>query len=109
MSRMYSISPNVSEVVLSTMLLNPNAVNGAGAVALQRGHEATFASGVIPYMQNLNVPIAMCQMTSMTQSILSRKEYKDFTGNNVNHTNDFYTRVYAQTLLQTVIGYENMK
>ena len=109
MNRMHELSPNVSEVIVSTMLVNPNAVLLMGVPAIQLQHETAFANGVIPYMQSQGVPIAMSQMGSTSQSILSRKEYKDFSGNNVNHTNDFFTRVYAQTLLQTVIGYENMK
>ena len=107
MNRMIEISPNVSEVVISTMLPNPNATNGW--YAQQVNQEAVFADGVIKSIQSKGIPIAMCQMTSMSSSILTRKEFKDYTGNNINHPNDFFSRVYAQTLLQTVIGYENMK
>ena len=47
-------------------------------------------------------------MTSMSLSILDHKDFVDYTGNNINHPNDFFERVYAQTLLQSFIGYENM-
>ena len=107
MARMVQISPNVSEVVLSTMVPNPNALNGWNG--LQEQQEAAFADGVIKSIQAAGIPIALCQMTTMSKSILTRKEFKDYTGNNINHPNDFFSRVYAQTLLQTVIGYENMK
>ncbi len=107
MTRIQQVSPNVSEVVMSTMLPNPKALNGWYANQIHQ--EGTFANGVIKTMQAKNVPIALCQMTSMSKSILERKEFKDYTGNNINHPNDFFSRVYAQTLLQTVIGYENMK
>ena len=40
----------------------------------------------------------------MHQSILEHKRYRDMTGNNVNHPNDFLARVYAQTILQTIAG-----
>ena len=43
-------------------------------------------------------------MTSMSLSILTRKDFYDYSGNNINHPNDFFGRVYAQTLLETVVG-----
>jgi lysophospholipase L1-like esterase len=43
-------------------------------------------------------------MTSVHSSILEYKRYYDMTGNNVNHPNDFLIRVYAQTILETVLG-----
>ena len=47
-------------------------------------------------------------MTSVSQAILKHKDFHDYSGNNINHPNDYFVRVYAQTLLQTVVGYENM-
>jgi hypothetical protein len=38
----------------------------------------------------------------------SKNSLRDESGNNINHPNDWFYRVYAQTLLQTLIGYENM-
>ncbi len=54
------------------------------------------------------VPCAVANMTSVSLAILERKDYHDYSGNNVNHPNDFFHRVYAQTLFQTLIGYENL-
>ena len=45
----------------------------------------------------------------MSQAILERKEFNDYSGNNINHPNDFFIRVYAQTMLQALLGYENLK
>ena len=41
-------------------------------------------------------------MTTMHGDLLKRKAFIDMTGNNVNHTNDYLTRVYAQVILETV-------
>ena len=38
-------------------------------------------------------------MTGMHHALLKRKLFRDMTGNNVNHPNDFLARVYAQTIL----------
>lgn len=43
-------------------------------------------------------------MTSVHSSVLAHKRYFDMTGNNVNHPNDFLIRLYAQTILETLIG-----
>ena len=48
--------------------------------------------------------IGVAKVTSMHQSILEHTRYRDMTGNNVNHPNDFLARVYAQTILQTIAG-----
>lgn len=43
-------------------------------------------------------------MTSVHSSILKHKRYFDMTGNNVNHANDFLIRLYAQTIIRTIVG-----
>ena len=44
----------------------------------------------------------------VSESVLERKEFRDYTGNNINHPNDFFCRVYAQTIFKALIGYENL-
>ncbi len=49
--------------------------------------------------------VAVCDMTKMHFNLLETgKRYRDMTGNNVNHPNDFLARIYAQTLLKTILG-----
>jgi hypothetical protein len=48
---------------------------------------------------------AVAKMTSMSQRILENKRFRDHTGNNINHPNDFLGRLYAQVVYETVIGY----
>jgi hypothetical protein len=40
----------------------------------------------------------------MHTTLLESKRYYDMTGNNVNHPNDFLARMYAQTILEVMIG-----
>lgn len=48
---------------------------------------------------------ALAPITSMHKDILKTgKRYRDGTGNNVNHPNDFMGRVYAQVVLKTILG-----
>ena len=44
----------------------------------------------------------------VSESVLERKEFRDYTGNNINHPNDFFCRGYAQTIFKALIGYENL-
>ncbi len=92
-------------VLISTMVPNPNAVNG------WYGNQEMQGSALVKLARKYvkdGVACAVCSMTSVSLDILKVKEFHDYSGNNINHPNDFFARVYAQTLLQTVIGYENM-
>ena len=40
----------------------------------------------------------MADVTNTHEGVLTRKKFYDFTGNNINHPNDFLNRVYSQTL-----------
>ena len=40
--------------------------------------------------------VAVMDVTSVHAALLERKSYRDMTGNNVNHPNDFLSRIYAQ-------------
>ncbi len=101
-----SVAPDTSVVLLSTMVPNPNATNGwYGSQDKQEGQLLNLAKD---YTAD-GVPCAVTRMTTVSLAVLTRKEFHDYSGNNINHPNDFFIRVYAQTLLQTVVGYENMK
>lgn len=46
--------------------------------------------------------VGVADMTTMHGDLLKRKRFLDMTGNHVNHTNDYLTRVYAQVILETI-------
>ena len=49
--------------------------------------------------------VSVADMTQMHWDILGAgKRYRDMTGNNINHPNDFIARVYAQVILKTLLG-----
>ena len=65
---------------------------------------------MIPLAEAINkrgTNCALAPMTSMTKYLYTIKRFRDSTGNNVNHPSDFVVRLYAQTLFQTIFGYEN--
>lgn len=48
--------------------------------------------------------IAAADVTRMHEAFLEHKAYRDMTGNNVNHLNDFTARLQAQVVLTTLGG-----
>ena len=60
------------------------------------------------YRKN-GVACAVACVNSVSKAVQEHKTFNDYSGNNINHPNDWFYRVYAQTLLQTLVGYENMK
>ena len=47
--------------------------------------------------------IGLAKMTSMHNFLLEKKRFYDMTGNNVNHPNDFLTRIYCHTVLKAIL------
>ncbi len=101
---------NTDILLVSTMEPNPDSVpktTGSWcANSTQREYEAAYASLVTKY-NNKGTNCAVAPMTTMSMYINDVKRFRDCTGNNINHPNDFIVRAYAQTVYQTVIGYEN--
>ncbi len=97
---------DASIVLLSTMVPNPNATNGW--YGQQVNQEPQLIRLAKDYTED-GVPCAVARMTTVSLAVLERKEFHDYSGNNINHPNDFFIRVYAQTLLEAVVGYGNMK
>ena len=46
--------------------------------------------------------IAIADVTSVWADVLKSKKFLDFTGNGLNHPNDFGYRIYAQVILQAM-------
>ncbi len=98
-------SPDTDIVIMTTLVSNPNATNGwSGTEFLQEPQLIKAAEA----LNRRGISCAACQMTSMTLSVLDHVEYNDISGNNINHPNDFFARIYACTLFETLIGYKNL-
>ena len=100
-----AINPQASIVLLSTMVPNPKATNGW--YGNQDKQEAELEKQAAKYRE-AGISCGVCRMTSVSLAVLERKDFHDYSGNNINHPNDFFSRVYARTLLRTVIGCDDM-
>jgi hypothetical protein len=98
------LAPEAGFIIMSTLLNRPGS-NWAGNDALQE----PFLIELSEKLRNEGVPCAVCGITSMTASVLEHIKFEDFSGNNINHPNDFWARLYANTLFETLVGYENLQ
>ena len=49
--------------------------------------------------------VGVANVTEMHKAMFDAgKRYRDLTGNNINHPNDFVVRLYAQVILKTLLG-----
>lgn len=102
--RVLSVVPDVAIMYVSTMLPNPEGIGWTTTQPLQESYLQMSAAAY----RAKGIPCAVCCMTSTSRAVLDHKRFMDYTGNNVNHPNDFFSRIYAQTIFQTLIGYENL-
>ena len=98
----YNVAPEVELLLVATMIPNPEATNGW--YGNQHKFEDVFETLAKDYVAD-GKSCAVAKMTSMSQRILENKRFRDHTGNNINHPNDFLGRLYAQVVFETVIGY----
>ena len=49
-------------------------------------------------------PSATVPMADLTGYILTKKKFRDYSANNINHLNDFGIRIYAAAVLRTLMG-----
>jgi hypothetical protein len=51
------------------------------------------------------ITAALSPLQSVHKRLCEVKRFRDHSGNNMNHPNDYTQRVYAQVALQTILGY----
>ena len=95
-------NPNCEFVVIGTMLPNANICWNVGGASIYGNQEK-----YLPKLQKLaeeEAGVALADVTTLHKEYLTVKNYRDMTGNNVNHPNDFLMRLYAQTIAKTIFG-----
>ena len=88
-------------LLVATMLPNPEA--NEKWFLNQPFFEAEFIE-IAKELRAEGIGSAVAPVTSVSRWVLDRKYFRDITGNNINHPNDFMIRIYAATLLKTLIG-----
>ena len=75
-----------------------------------------FAFEIEPALEGIHDRIAQSEEGVVSEGIfrmhtymLQGKHYIDFSGNGLNHPNDYLIRLYAQQLLSTVVDFDAVK
>lgn len=97
-----SLRNDVSMLLVSTMIPNPEASNGW--YRNQHTYEP-YLTALADEYNSRGIPCATAPVTSMSKFVTSRKRFRDHSGNNINHPNDFMIRLYAQTVIETLVGH----
>jgi len=90
--------PDAEIILIATTLPNPEANQFEGPHA---AYEAPLMALADSFSGVAGLPL-----TSFHQAILRKKNFRDMTGNNINHPNDFMTRVYAQYILSSLYDFQ---
>ena len=92
-------NPQGEIVLVSTML--PNVETNW---VIERPSVYIFEKMLLEFEKKYSFT-AVADLTQLHTDILaSGKRYRDMTGNNINHPNDFIARAYAQVILKTLVG-----
>ena len=100
--KLFAINPDASVMIVSTMTPHTGSTWDSSNT---RSQERQLLSLAKTYRKDEKAVAVAC-MNSVSKAVQEHKTFNDYAGNNINHPNDWFYRVYAQTLLQTLIGYE---
>jgi lysophospholipase L1-like esterase len=93
---LHAVNPNANVILVGTTV--PNYESD------WYGNQEHFI-GALNELENEYDFVAVADMTTMHKDLFAQgKRYRDVTGNNINHPNDFVVRAYAQVILQTLLG-----
>ena len=90
--------PDCEIVLVNSTMANPD-VSGHYA------HQESYVN-ILHQIADSYEGIVVANVGAVHDYFLSIKEYRDMTGNNVNHVNDFAERMYAQVILKVFDEYE---
>ncbi len=97
-----AVNPACEFVVLGTMLPNENICWSEGGKSILGNQEKYLLK--LQTLAQEEAGVALADITTLHKEYLTVKNYRDMTGNNVNHPNDFLVRLYAQTIVKTIFG-----
>jgi len=85
--------PDTEFLLVTTMIGNPEWAQLTSPLFMEYRDALTRMAGP---------GIAIADVTSVWADVLKSKKFLDFTGNGLNHPNDFGYRIYAQVILQVM-------
>ena len=102
-----TLAPDSAVMLVASMFFNNVEVNAETYNTNIKNQDVALKTLAENY-RSAGVECGVASVGLVSESVLERKEFRDYTGNNINHPNDFFCRVYAQTVFKALIGYENL-
>ncbi len=96
MNAISEVNPNCEFVIVATMLPNAEVYFGGGSML------KTHDKQIDAFLTLEKEGVAVMNFTEISKHLLTLKKFRDMTGNNVNHPNDFLARIYAHTAIKTL-------
>jgi len=91
--------PHTAILLVPPMVPNLEVVGLADRDKLFPEYEKALCALVEKYHAAGFAQIGCANVNTMHAAVLARKRYRDMTGNNINHCNDFSARIYRDTIL----------
>jgi len=89
MSTIRATNPDVEFVLVATMTANPDWA---------KADQSLYAAYRTELFKMSGEGVAIADITTVWNDLVTRKKFEDLTGNGINHPNDFGHMVYAQTI-----------
>lgn len=99
---------NIESIINSVRATNPDCDIVLVGTMLPNEEISGVYGNQIKFVDELNAiaeeysNVIVADVTNVHKSLLETKLYRDMTGNNVNHPNDFLGRIYAQVIMQSM-------
>lgn len=94
-------NPECEVLLVSTMLPNAEVGYSLGVSILYNQKNYLTA---LTALENEYEGVAVADVTTPHEYLLSKKQFKDMSSNNINHPNDYVHRLYAQVCLKAMFG-----
>ena len=91
--------PRATVMLVPPMVPNPEATAFASRGALFATYEQALYALAAKFRASGFARIGCANVNTMHTAVLARKRFRDMSGNNINHCNDFSARIYRDTIL----------
>ena len=92
--------PDVEIMLISTSLPNKTAAAAASGTPFFKEHDKFEPE--LKKISDAYENVGLSNVTSLNAELLKRKRFRDMTGNNINHPNDYLARLYAQVTIASL-------
>ena len=98
-SAIHAALPDAAVLLVSPMMPNPEVAGLDSRWTLFPQYEQALVALVAKFRAAGFARIGCANVNTVYAAVLAKKRFRDMTGNNINHCNDFSARIYRDTIL----------